>query len=60
MPVKFNGKTVYKNIQLMHASCHIEHHKKYRSLTDFVNYQEQQINWYNQLWEKNDLINMSS
>ena len=60
MPVKFNGKTVYKNIQLMHASCHIEHHKKYRSLTDFVNYQEQQTNWYNQLWEKNDLINMSS
>lgn len=54
IPTKFNGKTVYSNIQLMHASCHIEHHKRYKSLDDFIQYQKQQQEWYDSLWEKLD------
>ena len=50
MPRKFGGEDTYRNMQLMHISCHIQHHKDYKTLEDYQRYEIEQKQWYDSLY----------
>ena len=52
LPIKFNGTNKYSNLQLMHVSCHINHHRIYKTENDYLQYQQEQKMWYDHIWEK--------
>ena len=50
LPQKYGSKFIYRNLQLMHISCHIKHHQLYKTYDDYNQYVKEQQQWYDELW----------